>query len=495
MPPVSTLIRWLLFALLAAAVGGALLLALLTVDTALSVWQRLQALPAGFRYLYISLLSLAAVVIAGLGWRLLRRRRTRATPRAVEPVTRERIQQRAARLLELETAVPAVDDELTDLDARAASGELHVAVFGAINAGKSALIRALVPGADTASDVIGGTTQVVHHYRGTLPDGRELVLADVPGSQEDAGREALARAEVLRAHWVLYLCSGDLGRSEAAEVDWLRAFGKPVLLVLNQADRYSADETRRLLGRLAERSGCEVVAVSAGGEEEVEVETAAGIVVQRRPRPPHVKPLTGVLSRRLAAGAGAFEAARQQAVLKGLDQQLGEVEARRRGELAEAVVAKYTRRAVVGALAAVAPGSDLVIQGALGTGLVRELASLYETPVRQIDIDALIDRAGRTLRTTTAVVLAIAGNAAKAFPGLGTLGGGLAHAVAYGMIFDSLGKAVAQTLAEAGRLDGEAAAQAFADRLRQVPAPRVLGVLRDVVVETVRPSRDPKGPA
>src|SRR5690606_40161818 len=118
---------------------------------------------------------------------------------------------------------------------------------------------------------------------------------------------------------------------------------------------------------------------------------------------------------------------------------------------------------------------------ALGTGLVRELAGLYETPVRQIDIDALVDRAGRTLRTTTAVVLAIAGNAAKAFPGLGTLGGGLAHAVAYGMIFDSLGKAVAQTLASGGSLESEAATAAFVQRLGQAPAPRLLGLLKTAI--------------
>lgn len=485
----SKLIRWLLFALLAAAVGGALLLALLTVDTALSVWQRLQALPAGFRYVYIALLATAAVLIAGLGWRLLRRRHARAKPGPVEPITRERIQQRAARLLEMDTATPEVNAELADLDRRAASGELHVAVFGAINAGKSTLIRALAPRADAASDVVGGTTRAVHHYTGRLPDGRELVLADVPGSQEDAGREAIAREEVLRAHWVLYLCAGDLSRSEAAEVAWLREFGKPFVLVLNQVDRYDESERRQLLARLAERTGADVVAVSAGGEEEVEIETAQGVQTRRRPRQPDVGALLASLSRRLAPGVVAFEPARQNAVLRGLDQRLGEVEARRRAEQAELVVGKYTRRAVVGALAAVAPGSDLVIQGALGTGLVRELAALYDTPVRQIDIDGLVDRAGRTLRTTTAVVLAIAGNAAKAFPGIGTLGGGLAHAVAYGMIFDSLGRAVAQTLAEAGRLDGDAAAEAFAERLRQVPAPRVLGVLRDVVAETVRPSR------
>jgi hypothetical protein len=223
------------------------------------------------------------------------------------------------------------------------------------------------------------------------------------------------------------------------------------------------------------------VAVSAGGREAVEVVRDGVAATQWRERAPDLGELPRLLRRRLAAGAQALEPARAGAVLRGLDVRLGQVEAEHRAAQAEAVVVKYTRRAVVGALAAVAPGSDLVIQGALGTGLVRELAAIYQTPVRQIDIDGLVERASRTLRTTTAVVLAIAGNAAKAFPGLGTIGGGLAHAVAYGMIFDSLGRAVAATLADGGRLDAEAATLAFAEKLRASPAPHLLGVLRSAI--------------
>ncbi|HEY6942949.1 MAG TPA: GTP-binding protein HSR1, partial [Dokdonella sp.] len=116
-------------------------------------------------------------------------------------------------------------------------------------------------------------------------------------------------------------------------------------------------------------------------------------------------------------------------------------------------VAKYTRRAVVGALAAVAPGSDILIQGALGTALVRELARIHGVAVRELDVEALLSRVGLTVRNTTALVLAIAGNAMKAFPGLGTLGGGVLHAIAYGLVFDSLGHAIADTLAEHASLD------------------------------------------
>ena len=51
----------------------------------------------------------------------------------------------------------------------------------------------------------------------------------------------------------------------------------------------------------------------------------------------------------------------------------------------------------------------------------------------------------------TALTLAIAGNAFKAFPGVGTISGGVIHAVAYGMIFDSLGRAAAETMGEPRR--------------------------------------------
>jgi hypothetical protein len=63
--------------------------------------------------------------------------------------------------------------------------------------------------------------------------------------------------------------------------------------------------------------------------------------------------------------------------------------------------------------------------------------------------------------------LAIAGNALKAFPGLGTISGGVVHAVAYGMIFDSLGRAAAATLASRGALRPYPAAEAFEELLHE----------------------------
>ena len=97
----------------------------------------------------------------------------------------------------------------------------------------------------------------------------------------------------------------------------------------------------------------------------------------------------------------------------------------------------------------------------------------HEGSVRDIDIDAFLGQVKLTLRTSTSIVLAIAGNAAKAFPGLGTLGGGVVHAIAYGLIFDSLGTAVATTMREHHRLDSRQASAALASLLADGSAERL----------------------
>ncbi len=162
-----------------------------------------------------------------------------------------------------------------------------------------------------------------------------------------------------------------------------------------------------------------------------------------------------------------------------------------RGREANAIVDKYTRRAVIGALAAVMPGSDLVIQAVLAGGLIRALAKLYEVPLRDIDIDAFLGQVKLTVRTSASLVLAIAGNAAKAFPGLGTLTGGAMHAIAYGLIFDSLGHAVATTLRDLHSLDKDAANNALAKLLADTSAER----LRRIAQFALRGEADEQPPS
>lgn len=481
-----------LFLFVAIAVGVALLLGLLvgTLNGALELVERLSAAPIWLR---LPLIALVALLLAGLiiliwrWWGPPARRRAKV----VAPPRRDEVQERLDTLRERRADIAALDNELIELDRRRTAGDMHVAMFGEISAGKSSLIKALAPDADLAIDVRGGTTQAVTHYRSDLGDGIGMLLADVPGSREVDGErhERIAREEALRAHAVVYVGASDFTASQDAELRWLAGFGKPLLIALTKSDQYSADELEQLLARLRQRYNgiaSAVVATSAAQRYCQHGEDAAGNEIQiMRARPADVRGLVDALLRVTSAGAAALEPAREAAILSSIDQRGAEIARATAAIESQACVTRYTRRAIVGAMAAVAPGSDILIQGALGTALVRELARIHEVPVRDIDVDALLKRLGLTVRNTTAIILAIAGNALKAFPGLGTLGGGVLHAIAYGLVFDSVGNALADSLAERQQFDLADAEQRVQSMLQASGRERIERIAR-LTLETLR---------
>lgn len=468
--------RLLLLAVIALIAAALLWLLIGVLRGGLALWQQLRDLPAAAQYVVAGALVSGVLGLAYAAWRLLRPRKRR--PIVAEVPKRADVEARVDMLTQRSADAAALQDELAELDRRMKTNEFYVAVFGEISAGKSSLIAALAPGADVRTDVLGGTTHAVDHYPARIGDAI-VTYADVPGTHEVAGavREQIARDEALRAHVVLYVCAGDLTRDQDVELRWLRGFGKPLLLVLNKADRFGERERAELDRELRERYRDVVDAhalVSAGGNENVEQRSADGRVEQsRRARSADVESLAVLLRRYASEGPAAFEHAREAAVLSSIHTRADVLAAELRGRESHTIVEKYTKRAIVGALAAVMPGSDLVIQAVLATGLIRELSKLYEVPLRDVDIDEFVGQAKMTVRTSASIVLAIVGNAAKAFPGIGTLGGGVMHAIAYGLVFDSLGRAVATTLRDHHSLDQAAAHQALRKLLTDTTGERL----------------------
>lgn len=461
-------LRLLLAAVVVAVAIGALLTLVHATDAALSVMERLQRLPTWLAWIVATLVLGLLLATGWLLWRLLRPPRVaRPLPRSIE---RPAIEARVAAIGE--AAASSAREALRDLDQRRASGLLHIALFGTVSSGKSSLIRALLPDADTAVDVRAGTTRRVRLFHGSYGADSTLVLADVPGTEEwqDQGRAVGAREEALRAHLVLFTCEGDLSRSQFEEWEWLRSFDKPLLLVLNKSDRYDEAQLSALRERLQQRCGSPPVVVGAGGCEQILVRAADGREqVQERERPAHIEALHAALGPHIRRGAAALEAARERAVLLGLDLRLDAIESTQRAEQAERLVREYARKAALGAMAAVVPGSDLLIQGALASALLSRLCQLHGVSLRAIDLDDFLDLAGGRLRGSSALLLAIVGNALKAFPGLGTVGGGLVHAAAYAMLFHSLGQAVADSLARGRGFDREDALGRLQARLEDQP--------------------------
>lgn len=460
--------------------------------SALALWQEIAQLPTWLAVAIGAVLCAFAAAAGWLGWRLFAPRKRTFKP--VQAPDRASVERRVDALAQIKADTAVLEAELHELDRRRTSGECYVAVFGEISAGKSSLIRALAREAAPDVDVLGGTTTTVAHYRGAL-GGRSLIVADVPGTHEAGAkeRESIARDEALRAHAVVYVAAGDLTRQQDEELRWLHGYGKPLVLALNKIDQWNARERDALVGALTQRyadSVAALVPVRAGGSERFERVLADGRREQVvRDAAPDVEALRSKLAALVDGDAASLEAAREHAVLGALEERVATTEHRAREAEAVRIVDRYTRRAVVGALAAVAPGTDLLIQGALATGLVRELANLYAVPVRELDLDTFLEKATVTVRTTSSVVLAIAGNALKAFPGLGTLGGGVLHAIAYGLIFDSLGRAVARTLAERQSLDQQHIAGALRELLGENARAR-LAHIAAMTMESARRGRD-----
>jgi signal recognition particle receptor subunit beta len=456
------------------------------------VWESLRTGPVSI-FAGLVLFLLAFVCLGGwLVWRLLfpaRRRREQRRPTLDGESLVRRIEDGRGQGLD----VSAAERELQELARRQAGGELYLCFFGEISAGKSTLVRALAGDGEIETGVEGGTTRAVTHHRWRTEGGDEVVLADVPGSGLAERHDELAIGEAIRAHVVVYVCDQDLTRAQFEDLAALAAVEKPLILVLNKTDLYTPEEAGLIAGRLEERL------VQAGMGDDAEVVTlsvaalddAGGGAGRRGPAATReLDRLREALQRRIDHSPEALAALRDRAVFTLMAGQLEAAEQARRGEDAQKIVRDYTRKAVIGALAAVSPGTDILIQGYLGTALVRELCRLYDVPARDVEISRLLDLSQGYVGKTLPITLAVAGNALKAFPGVGTIAGGLTHAVAYGLIFDALGRGLSRSLAEGGELRPAAAARRFRESMSEDLGARTLRLARMALEEETKRSDD-----
>jgi len=298
-----------------------------------------------------------------------------------------------------------------------------------------------------------------------------VLLVDVPGlNQVDREYDRMVMDEAQRAHVVIFVCDGDLTRNEYLALQPLLELKKPLIVAFNKLDRYSQTEQQQIRQRLAERFASDsqvsiigiatlptrtVIKIGADGSEHEEEQQL----------PAQIDELRTAVQSALDSNMALLEHLRDTAVFELTARKLEQSKADHRATASADLVKTYTRRAVAGGLAAISPGTDILIQGYLGTRMVKSLCELYEVPVRDIELQKLLTLTQKQIRTALPLLLAVAGNAAKAFPGIGTLAGGLMHAVAYGLIFDALGRAVTRTLETRGELRPAPASLMFRDNL------------------------------
>jgi GTP-binding protein EngB required for normal cell division/uncharacterized protein (DUF697 family) len=461
-------VRLLLFIAVLLVAVVTLFLLLLATDTALSVWQQLRVAPLWLQVAYTLILVLISSATLWFSWRWLKpaSKEVPVEDTQLDPLN---LQEELVESASAGVDVSAAIDEIREQKRRKQSGEVFIAIFGEISTGKSSLVKALLPKADMESDPRGGTTQRVTHYRWQADSGDSVIIADLPGFNLESNPVILEEAR--RAHLVVFLCDSDITRSQMEQLEGLLGIQKPLIVALNKVDQFSAFEARAIAENISQRTGIkrdDVVFVQTGGHEEiVRLLSDGGEETVTRDRTQDIEPLRTALQRKIDSNHELMERLRDTAVLLLAAEKLAQARDIHREEQAGELVQVYSKRAVIGALAAVAPGSDLIIQGLLATRLIQALCKLYGVSVKDVEVESFLRMAGGKVRKLTAITLAITGNALKAFPGIGTLTGGMVHAVAYGMIFESLGRAAAETLASRGELRPYPAAKAFEEMLNE----------------------------
>jgi predicted GTPase len=452
---------------------GMLVLLALTLSAAqfsLTLWQQLQTAPVWVVLLVAVICSLLLGFGLWLIWLIVRPTQTR-TSSAKTQLTEVELQ---SQLESASSAGVNVDTALQELEELARRRELetvHLALFGEISSGKSSLINALLPGADVATNVIGGTTTRIEQYHWQRRSGDEVVLVDVPGlNQVDREYDATVMEEAHRAHVVIFVCEGDLTRDEYRALEPLLALKKPLIVAFNKLDRYSDADQKLIRKHLRERFANDpqvsIVGIATQPSRQVtRIDADGNEREETRQLPPQIDELRSAVQAALDSNMALLEHLRDTSVFELTARKLEASRAAHRAAASDDIVRTYTRRAVAGGLAAISPGTDIIIQGYLGSRMLKSLCELYEVPVREIDLQETLTLTTRQARTALPLLLAVTGNAAKAFPGIGTVAGGLMHAVAYGLIFDALGRAVTGILETRGELRPAPTSLLFRDNL------------------------------
>lgn len=283
-------------------------------------------------------------------------------------------------------------------------GHIHIAAFGRVSVGKSALLNALLGTERFSVSTLHGETTRADRSAWREVDAGGVFLIDTPGINEVNGeeRERIAHEVASRSDLILFVVDGDITESELSALRILAAEHRPLILVLNKADRYREEELALVHGALGKRTRGLVpserivtaaarpaertyILVDEDGNEREEIRRPAANVQTLRDTLWQILETEGMtlaaLNATLFAGRLSDRVAQRIVIA--------------RRELAEKVVRSYC----VGKGVAVAlnpiPIADLVTAAAFDGTMIVHLARVY-------GIDLTRREAGKLLRTIAA---------------------------------------------------------------------------------------------
>lgn len=309
------------------------------------------------------------------------------------------------------------------------AGVIHIATFGMVSRGKSALLNALLGREVFETGATHGTTldrqsarwhlrrepiadREIQTFTYSGDNGVAVELIDTPGLNEIEGedRARLAGEVARRADLILFVVSGDMLRPEMEALAELREVNKPIILVFNMIDLYPDVDRDKIYEkirseRVRELLKPEDVVLAAAKPRAVKVVTRAvdGSTAEHWEQPePVIVPLKLKILEVLEREGQALAALNTMLYVDDLHAEI----VGRKCELRDTAADKLIWRFTITKAAAVAcnPIAVADVAGGIGTdiAMVFALGRLYGIPMTRMGVGKLVIQIGKMAGAFTA---------------------------------------------------------------------------------------------
>ena len=346
-------------------------------------------------------------------------------------------------------------------------GHIHIAMFGRVSVGKSALVNALLGEQRFATSPLHGETRTIQsgHWH-EFHDGN-VYLIDTPGINEVDGeaRERLAHEVAGRADLILFVVDGDLTQAELDALRGIAQLRRPLILVLNKIDRFSQPERDSLREALLDHGAGLVhpdnlvfAAAQPAPQWVVRVDERGVESEEERRRPADISALKTRLWQILDSEGKTLAALNASLFAGGLSDQVAARVLQARRALGERVIRTWCIAKGVAVALNPVPVADLIAAAVVDVSMVIHLSRTYGLPLSRTEAGALVKTIGAQMLLLMGTVWAMHFAASALKLGTGGLSaivtGGAQGAVAYYSTY-VVGRAAERYLAN-GKSWGEA---------------------------------------
>lgn len=289
-------------------------------------------------------------------------------------------------------------------------GHIHIAIFGRVSVGKSAILNALLGEDRFSISPLHGETKAsaIGKWEECRTGG--VYLIDTPGLNEVRGdeRERLAHEVAARSDLVLFVVDGDLTETEIRALRVLVGDQRPIILVFNKIDRYTRDEREQLLASLILHThgyvdADNIVCVSARPAEQlvVLVDAADNETETLRRSEPDMEALKHRLWELLEAEGETLAALNASLFAGDLTDKVGKRILEVKHELGARLIRTYCITKGISVALNPIPVVDLLAAAAVDAGMVVHLSRLYGLALSKTEAGTLV----KTITTQMALLM------------------------------------------------------------------------------------------